>query len=125
MPTWFEHVRKSLGFRRPLATRRVATRYRPRFDPLEERAVPTALDWAEPDNNTRTSATYLGRGGGLNWGGLSIHGSDDVDWLAFTATLQVLEYDGFLVVEREQGENKLADVEAGVKFLRRFAAPIV
>ena len=44
----------------------------------------------------------------------------DVDWLAFTATLQVIEFDGFLTVEREQGESKLADVAAGVKFLRRF-----
>ena len=47
-------------------------------------------------------------------------GAGDVDWLAFTATLQVIEFDGFLVVEREQGENKLVDVAAGVKFLRRF-----
>ena len=38
--------------------------------------------------------------------------------MAFTATLQVLEFDGFLTVEREQGENKLADVANGVKFLR-------
>lgn len=47
-------------------------------------------------------------------------GAGDVDWLAFTATLQVIDFDGFLTVEREQGENKLADVAAGVKFLRRF-----
>src|SRR5262245_24587604 len=52
-------------------------------------------------------------------------GAGDVDWMAFTATLQVLEFDGFLVVEREQGENKLADVANGVKFLRRFVAPLV
>lgn len=51
-------------------------------------------------------------------------GAGDVDWMTFTATLQVLEYDGFVVVEREQGEEKLADVLSGVKFLRRFAAPI-
>jgi sugar phosphate isomerase/epimerase len=51
-------------------------------------------------------------------------GAGDVDWLAFTATLQVLEFRGFLTVEREQGDNKLADVAAGVKFLRRFTAPI-
>src|SRR4051794_37487407 len=50
-------------------------------------------------------------------------GAGDVDWMALTATLQVMEFDGFLTVEREQGENKLADVAAGVKFLRRFAAP--
>jgi sugar phosphate isomerase/epimerase len=51
-------------------------------------------------------------------------GAGDVDWMAFTATLQVLDFDGFLTVDREQGENKLADVANGVKFLRRFAAPI-
>jgi sugar phosphate isomerase/epimerase len=51
-------------------------------------------------------------------------GAGDVDWMAFTATLQVLEFDGFLTVEREQGENKLADVINGVKFLRRFALPL-
>ena len=52
-------------------------------------------------------------------------GAGDVDWMVFTATLQVLEYDGFLIVEREQGEDKLADVANGIKFLRRFVAPIV
>jgi sugar phosphate isomerase/epimerase len=52
-------------------------------------------------------------------------GAGDVDWMAFTATLQVLDFDGFLTVDREQGENKLADVANGVKFLRRFAAPVV
>ena len=51
-------------------------------------------------------------------------GAGDVDWMAFTATLQVLDFGGFLAVEREQGENKLADVANGVKFLRRFAAPV-
>jgi sugar phosphate isomerase/epimerase len=51
-------------------------------------------------------------------------GAGDVDWMSFTATLQVLEFDGFLTVEREQGENKLQDVANGVKFLRRFAMPV-
>ncbi|HEY3788597.1 MAG TPA: sugar phosphate isomerase/epimerase family protein [Urbifossiella sp.] len=51
-------------------------------------------------------------------------GAGDIDWLAFTATLQVLEFDGYLTVDREQGDNKLADVAGGVKFLRRFAGPI-
>ena len=51
-------------------------------------------------------------------------GAGDVDWMAFTATLQVIEYDGFLTVEREQGENRLKDVADGVRFLRRFAGPI-
>ena len=50
-------------------------------------------------------------------------GAGDVDWMAFAATLQVIEYDGFLTVEREQGQSRLADVTAGVKFLKRFAGP--
>ena len=50
-------------------------------------------------------------------------GAGDVDWLAFAATLQVIEFTGFLTVKREQGEHRRADVAAGVKFLRRFAGP--
>lgn len=50
-------------------------------------------------------------------------GAGDIDWMALTATLQVLEFDGFLTVEREQGETKLADVTNAVKFLKRFAGP--
>jgi hypothetical protein len=38
--------------------------------------------------------------------------------------LQVLDFDGFLVVDREQGDTKLADITNGVKFLRRFATPL-
>jgi sugar phosphate isomerase/epimerase len=51
-------------------------------------------------------------------------GAGDVDWLALTATLQVIDYDGFLTVERDQGENRLTDVASGVKFLRRFVGPL-
>ncbi len=51
-------------------------------------------------------------------------GAGDIDWMALTATLQVLEFDGFMVVEREQGDNKLNDVTNGVKFLKRFAPPV-
>jgi len=50
-------------------------------------------------------------------------GAGDIDWMALTATLQVLEFGGFLTVKREQGDNKLADVMSGVKFLKRFALP--
>ncbi|MBY0456159.1 MAG: sugar phosphate isomerase/epimerase [Gemmataceae bacterium] len=50
-------------------------------------------------------------------------GAGDVDWMALSATLQVLGFDGTMVVKREQGENKLADVTAGVAFLKRFALP--
>jgi sugar phosphate isomerase/epimerase len=50
-------------------------------------------------------------------------GAGDIDWMALTATLQVLEFDGFLAVDREQGEDKLTDLTNGVKFLKRFAPP--
>lgn len=52
-------------------------------------------------------------------------GAGDVDWMTFTASLQVLDFSGFMAVEREQGENKLEDVVNGVKFLRRFVSPLV
>jgi L-ribulose-5-phosphate 3-epimerase len=51
-------------------------------------------------------------------------GAGDLDWMALTATLQVLEFDGFLTVKREQGETKLADVTSGVTFLKRFVVPL-
>jgi sugar phosphate isomerase/epimerase len=50
-------------------------------------------------------------------------GAGDVDWMAFTATLQVLEFHGYMTVEREQGDDKLADLASGVKFLKRFSLP--
>jgi sugar phosphate isomerase/epimerase len=49
-------------------------------------------------------------------------GHGDIDWMSFLETLEEIEYRGWLVVEREQGDNRLADVEAGVAFLRRFIA---
>ena len=52
-------------------------------------------------------------------------GAGDVDWMALTATLQVLDYDGFLAVKRDQGDDKIGDVANGVKFLRRFVAPAI
>lgn len=47
-------------------------------------------------------------------------GHGDIDWLAFLGTLSAQEYRGWLVVERESGEDRLADVANGVAFLRRL-----
>jgi sugar phosphate isomerase/epimerase len=47
-------------------------------------------------------------------------GHGDIDWMSFLEALEEIDYRGWLVVEREQGDNRLADVEAGVAFLRRF-----
>jgi sugar phosphate isomerase/epimerase len=49
-------------------------------------------------------------------------GHGDIDWMSFLEALEEIEYRGWLVVEREQGDNRPADVEAGVAFLRRFIA---
>lgn len=47
-------------------------------------------------------------------------GAGDIDWLAFLDMLRGLEYRGFLIVEREEGDRRRADVVAGVNFLRRL-----
>lgn len=47
-------------------------------------------------------------------------GHGDIDWLQFLGTLEEIEYRGWLTVERESGENRLAEVAAGVAFLRRL-----
>jgi len=46
-------------------------------------------------------------------------GAGDINWLNYFGTLTALEYHGWVIVKRESGENRPADVEAGVKFLRR------
>lgn len=47
-------------------------------------------------------------------------GAGDIEWLGYVAALSAIEYRGYLAVERETGQNRLADVEAGVKFLKRI-----
>jgi sugar phosphate isomerase/epimerase len=45
-------------------------------------------------------------------------GHGDLDWLTLAGVFEEIEYRGWLAVERETGENRLADVTAGVAFLR-------
>jgi sugar phosphate isomerase/epimerase len=47
-------------------------------------------------------------------------GHGDIDWMLYLAVLEEIEYRGWLTIERESGELRLADVAAGVAFLRRF-----
>jgi sugar phosphate isomerase/epimerase len=47
-------------------------------------------------------------------------GHGDIDWLLFLETLAEVEYRGWLTIEREAGLDRLADVQAGVAFLRRL-----
>ncbi len=50
-------------------------------------------------------------------------GAGEVDWLTLMATLQTIEFQGFVTIERLEGTNRRADVQAGVTFLRRFLPP--
>jgi sugar phosphate isomerase/epimerase len=47
-------------------------------------------------------------------------GYGDIDWMMFVAVLEEIEYRGYLTVERESGDNRLADVSNGITFLRRL-----
>ena len=47
-------------------------------------------------------------------------GHGDIDWLKYLAVLAEVEYHRWLTIERESGENRLADIAAGVSFLRRL-----
>jgi L-ribulose-5-phosphate 3-epimerase len=47
-------------------------------------------------------------------------GHGDIDWMYFLSVLEEIDYRGYLTIEREVGDNRLADVAGGVAFLRRF-----
>ena len=50
-------------------------------------------------------------------------GAGDIDWLSYVAALAAVEYRGWMTVERETGDDRLKDVERGVKFLKRMLVP--
>jgi L-ribulose-5-phosphate 3-epimerase len=47
-------------------------------------------------------------------------GNGDIDWMQFLSVLEEVEYRGWLVLEREAGDNRAADIANGVAFLRRL-----
>ena len=47
-------------------------------------------------------------------------GRGDVEWMELLGVLEEVEYRGWLTVARESGDDRLADVTAGVAFLRRL-----
>ena len=47
-------------------------------------------------------------------------GHGDIDWMQYFAALAALDYRGWVVIERETGTDRIADVAAGVAFLRRL-----
>jgi sugar phosphate isomerase/epimerase len=46
-------------------------------------------------------------------------GHGDIDWMFQLGTLEEVEYRGWLTVQREGGNQRAADIAAGVSFLRR------
>jgi sugar phosphate isomerase/epimerase len=47
-------------------------------------------------------------------------GHGDIDWLALLGLLEEIGYRGWLSLVRDTGQTRLADIAAGVSFLRRF-----
>jgi sugar phosphate isomerase/epimerase len=47
-------------------------------------------------------------------------GAGDIDWFLMVATLGTADYRGYLTIEREEGNQRLADLREGVAFLRRI-----
>ena len=47
-------------------------------------------------------------------------GHGDIEWTGLLGALEEAEYRGWLVVEQETGEDRIAGVAASVQFLRRF-----
>jgi sugar phosphate isomerase/epimerase len=50
-------------------------------------------------------------------------GAGDIDWMQLLGVLEEIEYRGWLTLEREGGDQKGADIAAGVAFVRRFLPP--
>lgn len=47
-------------------------------------------------------------------------GAGDIEWMVLCATLESIDYRGYIVVDRKTGEDRAADVRKGIAFLRRF-----
>lgn len=55
------------------------------------------------------------------WGEEVVAGTGQVDWKAFFATLKELGYAGPLCIEREAGNSRVADIQAGAKYVTGLA----
>lgn len=84
-----------------------------RFDPYESaRALRGRINHMHAKDARQASANRAGQEVPLGHG--------DIEWMQFLSVLEEIEYRGWLTIERESGDNRLADVAAGVGFLRRF-----
>jgi len=54
------------------------------------------------------------------WGEEVVVGTGQVDWPAFVRTLAGLEFDGYLCLEREAGDQRVEDLRAGRLFVEKL-----
>ena len=54
------------------------------------------------------------------WGAEVTVGTGEVDWPAFFATLAKLGYEGDCCIEREAGEQRVADIKTACKFVTQL-----
>jgi sugar phosphate isomerase/epimerase len=86
------------------------------FDPYESgRALHGRIVHAHAKDARAASASRSAREVPLGHG--------DLDWMRLLGVLEEIDYRGWLTIEQESGENRRADIEAGVGFLRRFVGP--
>ncbi len=57
---------------------------------------------------------------GKTWGVEVPAGAGEVDWKTFVKTLDEINYDGPLVIEREAGAERVNDIQAAVRLLQKF-----
>jgi L-ribulose-5-phosphate 3-epimerase len=83
------------------------------FDPIQSLTpLRGRLRFAQARDARRSGVSRTGAEAAL--------GAGDIDWMTLIAVLDSLEYRGFISVKRDSGDQRLADVADGVKFLRRF-----
>ena len=83
------------------------------FDPYEStRALRGLVRHAHAKDARRATASRAAQEVPLGHG--------DLEWMELLSVLEEVEYRGWLTVERESGDNRVADVAAGVAFLRRL-----
>jgi sugar phosphate isomerase/epimerase len=86
------------------------------FDPLEStRVLSGRIAHAHAKDARKATASRAAQEVPLGHG--------DIEWLEYLGVLEEVGYHGWLAVERDGGDNRLADVAAGVQFLRRLVGP--
>jgi sugar phosphate isomerase/epimerase len=86
------------------------------FDPCESaRALRGRIAHSHAKDARSASASRAGQEVPLGHG--------DIDWMQYLSVLEEVEYRGWLTIERDSGDNRLGDIAAGVKFLRRLVGP--